>query len=69
MECLSARFVAAVRALLARPTPVVATIALRGGGFIAEVKRAPACRLWDVTAANREALPARIVDWLAARRR
>jgi nucleoside-triphosphatase THEP1 len=31
MECLSPRFVAAVRALLARPpAPIVATVALRG---------------------------------------
>lgn len=65
MECLSPRFVAAMRALLAETTPVIATVGLRGGGFIAEVKRCEQCVLWEVTHANRDALPSRIVDWLA----
>lgn len=64
MECLSARFVAAVRRLLAGRTPIVATVGLHGGGFIAEVKRLPACVLWDVTPGNRDELPARVVAWL-----
>ena len=41
MECLFAAFVAAMRRLLAGPTPVVATVAARGGGFIDEVKAWP----------------------------
>jgi hypothetical protein len=36
MECLSERFVAAVRILISGCIPVVATIGARGGGFIAE---------------------------------
>src|SRR5262249_37755362 len=39
MECLSATFVAATRALLESGAPVVATVARRGTGFIAETKR------------------------------
>lgn len=65
MECLSDRFVDAMRALLSRKTPVVATVGARGGGFIAEVKRLPGCELWEVTTANRNELPARINAWLA----
>src|SRR5262245_57413313 len=38
MECLSAAFVEAMRAVLDSRVPVVATIAERGGGFIDEVK-------------------------------
>jgi nucleoside-triphosphatase len=68
MECLSERFVAAMRALVAGETPVVATVGARGGGFIAEVKRDPRCELWEVTRANRDALPGRILAWLAERR-
>jgi nucleoside-triphosphatase len=68
MECLSERFVAAMRALVAGETPVVATVGARGGGLIAEVKRDPRCELWEVTRANRDALPARILAWLAERR-
>lgn len=66
MECLSPRFVTAVRALLDSAPPVVATVALRGGGLIAEVKRRPDAELRAVTRATRDALPAGIVAWLRA---
>jgi nucleoside-triphosphatase len=65
MECLSDRFVAAMRVLLSTNIPIVATIGARGSGFIAEVKRQPECELWEVTHANRDDLPARILAWLA----
>ncbi len=64
MECLSERFIAAMRVLLAGQTPVVATVGLRGGSFIAEVKRLKECLLWEVTDANRDELPSRILTWL-----
>ncbi len=38
MECFSAKFRAAMRSLLDSRQPLVATVALRGSGFIAEVK-------------------------------
>jgi nucleoside-triphosphatase len=69
MECLSPRFVAAMRVRLDAAAPVVATIALRGGGFIAEVKRRPGAELWTLDRATRDAVPARIVAWLDSRRR
>jgi nucleoside-triphosphatase len=68
MECLSEQFVAAMRALLSGPTPIIATVGARGGGFIAEVKRSPRCELWEVTHQSRDELPARILAWLAERR-
>jgi nucleoside-triphosphatase len=64
MECLSDRFVAAMRTLLDGPAPVVATIALRGGGFIAEVKRRTDAELRAISPATRDAAPAGIVAWL-----
>ncbi len=67
MECLSASFVAAMRMLVAGQTPVVATVALRGRDFIADVKRMPQCVLWEVTRANRDVLPSRVAAWLARR--
>jgi nucleoside-triphosphatase len=67
MECLSERFVAAMRVLISSDLPIVATIGARGDGFIAEVKRMPACELWEVTHANRDDLPARILAWLSER--
>jgi nucleoside-triphosphatase len=66
MECLSTRFVAAMRRLL-DDKRVVATIAQHGEGFIAEVKRRPDCELWTVTRANRDALPRQLLERLATR--
>jgi nucleoside-triphosphatase len=67
MECLSERFIAAMRVLLSQQTPVVATVGAHGGGFIAEVKRRPECELWEVTHVNRDDLPAQILAWLSER--
>ena len=47
--------------------PVVATVAQRGGGFIDEVKGREDCELWTLNRSNREAMPQRIVAWLAQR--
>lgn len=65
MESLSERFVAAVRRLLDGGNRVIATIAQRGEGFIAEVKRRPDCELWTVTRENRDALPQQLFERLA----
>ena len=60
MECFSPPFVDAVRGLLDGSTPVTATVAVSGGGFIAEAKGRPDVELWEVTAANRDDLPQRL---------
>jgi nucleoside-triphosphatase len=65
MECLSERFITAMRELLAGRVPLVATVGLRGGGLIAEVKGMEQCLLWEVTRENRDGLPARILEWLS----
>ena len=64
MECLSPGFVAAVRKLLDSPAMVVATVALRGDGLIAEVKQRPDTEIWTVTRENRDDLPGRVLAWL-----
>lgn len=64
MECLSPRFVTAMRKLLTGNTPVVAAVGLHGGGFIAEVKRLKQCLLWEVTQDNRDKLPSCVLAWL-----
>jgi nucleoside-triphosphatase len=64
MECLSERFISAIRVLFGGRTPLVATIALRGGGFIAEAKRLPEALLWEVTYGARDELPLRVKSWL-----
>jgi nucleoside-triphosphatase len=64
MECHCPQFVATMRTLLGEPIPVVATIALRRGGFIAEVKQRNDVQVVEVTHGNRMALPAQIAAWI-----
>ncbi len=67
MECFSSQFVTSVRRLLDAGATVVATVAQRGGGLIAEVKQRPDVALWDVNRANRAVLPERVIEWVEAR--
>jgi nucleoside-triphosphatase len=69
MECFSQRFVAAVRRLLDSDKRLVASIAQKGTGFIAEVKHRPDIELWEVTVRNRDALVAPLLQWISGRRR
>ncbi len=66
MECYLASFVSAMRRLLGSSTRIVITVAERGGGFIAEVRGSRDAELWTVTPTNRDALPRRVLQWLAA---
>ena len=56
MECLSQQFVRLVDRLLTGDTPLVATIAMKGGGVIAEIKRRSDVRIMELTPANRDRL-------------
>lgn len=62
MECFSKRFIDLVTLLLDGPTTLVATIAMKGEGFIRQVKERPHCRLVTITRENRD----RLVDELAS---
>jgi nucleoside-triphosphatase len=66
MECLSGAFLGAMNDLLGRSEPLLATVARSGRGLIDEVKQRPDSRLVEVTPANRNELPERIVAWLRA---
>ncbi|MGQ9688519.1 MAG: nucleoside-triphosphatase [Desulfobaccales bacterium] len=65
MECLSPRFVVAMEALWAAPVALLVTVAEKGGGVIAAIKRKPGARLITVTPANRDTLPKLILNLLA----
>lgn len=67
MECLSTRFIHALRTLLDGPCTIVGTIARSGGGLIADLKRRPDSTLWEVSRDNREEMPARVLAWLRCR--
>jgi nucleoside-triphosphatase len=60
MECLSPAFVAAARRALTAPIPLLGTVALAGGGFIAEAKRTPGVEVVEVSRENRNRLPPRV---------
>ncbi|MDH3727905.1 MAG: hypothetical protein OER77_10280 [Myxococcales bacterium] len=64
MECFSDKFCAAMRGLLDSGRPLAATVALRGGGFIADVKGRADVEIWEVTNANRNEMPAQILRLL-----
>jgi nucleoside-triphosphatase len=64
MECSCPAFTAAIRRVLEGPVPVLATVALKGGGFIAEVKARPDVRIIEVAQGNRDDLPERLATWL-----
>lgn len=54
MECLSRKFVAAVRGLFDSHKSVLATVARKGPGLISEVKNYPGTKLFNLTSENRE---------------
>jgi len=62
MECFSFYFRGIVEALLGSDKVVVATIAAKGGGFIAEVKRRGDCEIVEVRRENRDQLPDELAD-------
>lgn len=64
MECLSRRFVEEVKAVLDSSRMVIATIALKGDGFIHQVKQRPDCRVITVTRDNRNELADRLAGEL-----
>jgi len=54
MECLSSRFNKIVREAFDSKKCVIATIALKGGGLIAEVKQRQDAKLFELTLRNRD---------------
>ena len=61
MECFSARFRKVVLELLDSERWVIATIALKGGGIIEEIKRRQNMRLFEINFGNRESLVTEIL--------
>jgi nucleoside-triphosphatase len=67
MECLSQRFVGAMRGLFDSEKRVLASLARSGGGLIREARERRDAELVEVTARNRDALVGRIVTWIGSR--
>ena len=61
MECLSTQFDRIMKGVLDSEKWVVATIALKGGGLIAEVKQRQGVKLFEITPSNRDVLFSKIL--------
>jgi hypothetical protein len=53
-----------MRRLLTEAIPLLSTIAMRGGGFVAEVKNCRDVKFVEVTQANRQTMPGQVVAWV-----
>ncbi len=65
MECLSKKFIAAVRRLFASDKSVLATVAQKGTGLISEVKSFPGTKLFNLTRQNSDKTVAEISQILS----
>lgn len=62
MECFSVRFQELLRKLLDSEKCLVATVAMKGAGIIAEIKARPDIKLFVITERNRNSLPSLILN-------
>ncbi len=65
MECLSLRFQKILKEILDSEKWVITTIALKGSGFIAEVKERKDVELFEITRKNRDSLLKEISDFVS----
>ncbi len=64
MECFSEKFASAIHRLFDSDRTVLATVAQKGGGLVAEVKAHPEARLFRLTRQNRDETIAEILQIL-----
>ena len=62
MECLSGKFKEIIERILDSEKIVVATIALKAGGFIGDLKKRRDVKLFEMTKVNRDSLLPEILD-------
>ena len=67
MECLSNRFSETVKDILDAEKQLIATIAQKGGGLIADLKKRSGAQLFTLTRENQDALFGQIVSVLSDR--
>ena len=56
MECLSEKFKKLLKEILDSEKALVATIAIKGGGLIEEIKKRDEIKIFEITPSNRESL-------------
>jgi len=62
MECLSDKFKRVLEKILDSKKGVIATIALKGGGLISEIKKRQDVKLFEITRSNRDSLLREILN-------
>ena len=67
MECLSVRFQKILKEILDSEKCMIATIALKGSGLIAEIKERTDVKLFEITKKNRDSLLKEISDFVCYR--
>lgn len=65
MELFSAAFKAALLAAMDGQAPLIATVMARPHPWVDVLKARPDVTPWQVTVANRDAMPARVLEWVA----
>jgi len=65
MECFSQKFVEAIRRLFIADKPVLAAVAQKGAGLIAEVKDYPMVKLFNLNERNRDSVAGEIIELLS----
>ena len=66
MECLSDSFRRLIKKLLDSEKPVIATIALKGGGITEAIKERDDVELFEITHENRDSISSEILDKVRA---
>jgi nucleoside-triphosphatase len=67
MECLSPEFRRMIKEILSSEKLLIATVALKGGGLIEEIKRRDDVKLFEITQKNRDSLISEILSYIRSR--
>jgi len=67
MECLSPEFRRMIKEILSSEKMLIATVALKGGGLIEEIKRRDDVKLFEITQKNRDSLLSEILLYIRSR--
>jgi nucleoside-triphosphatase len=67
MECLLPEFRRMIKEILSSEKMLIATVALKGGGLIEEIKRRDDVKLFEITQKNRDSLISEILSYIRSR--
>ncbi len=69
MECMSEKFIDALRQLFESDKNILATVAQKGSGLIAEVKNFPKVKLFTLTENNRDSIVGQIIELVSGEKK